>query len=46
MFHWRVKHKSQIKLFELLFYACHLLTLQWNLSEMSATEGIFIYYYN
>ena len=39
--------KSQIKLFELLlFYACHLLTLQWNLSEMSATEDIFIYYYN
>ena len=34
MFHWRVKHKSQIKLFELLFYACHLLTLQWNLSEI------------
>ena len=41
------KTQSQIKLFELLlFYACHLVTLQWILSEMRATEGIFIYYYN
>ena len=38
--------KSNKIIWTVLFYACHLLTLQWNLSEMSATEGIFIYYYN